>query len=475
VPGTIVQTAALAAGSLTDVSAAWPGWSEIVRTLTLRAGFNTTLVVVGTTMLGLAAGVIGVFALLRKRSLVADALSHATLPGIGLAFLGATALGLDGRSLPILLVGAAVTGVAGVACIQGLLRFTRLREDAAIGIVLSVFFGAGVVALSVIQNESSANAAGLESLIYGQTAAMSMDDAVLLGAIAVVAVLAAALLEKEFATVCFNDAFARASGWPVTLIDALMMALVVLVTVAGLQAVGLILVVALLIVPPVTARLWTSRLTSLVVLSAVVGGLSGYLGSVVSALLPRKPAGSVIVLVAGAIFALSLLLAPSRGVVAASVRRLTLRLRIACEHVLEAAFERAEDGGPARLEAEELRRLARLRAWPAWLRPLIRRSLRHRGLVGFEDGAAVLTEAGRSEGARVRRNHRLWEQYLVSHADVAPSHVDWSVDQVEHVLTPELIASLERSLEQAGVAVPPPPAEPSGDAGARSAVTGVAR
>jgi manganese/zinc/iron transport system permease protein len=196
-------------------------------------------VLAGTTLLGLAAGVIGAFALLRKRSLMADALSHATLPGIGLAFLAATALGSAGKSLPVLLLGAAVTGVLGVLCVQALLRHTRLREDAAIGIVLSVFFGAGVVVLSAIQKHAGGSAGGLSHFIYGQTAAMRVSDATLMGGIALAAVLAAALLLKEFALVCFNDAFARVDGWPVSLIDLLMMALVVLVTVAGLQAVGL--------------------------------------------------------------------------------------------------------------------------------------------------------------------------------------------------------------------------------------------
>ncbi len=307
-------------GSLADVADGLPGAREIIETLTLRAGFNTNTVILGTTLLGVAAGVIGVFALLRKRSLVTDALSHATLPGIGLAFLGAGALGIDGRSLPVLLAGAAATGVLGVACIQALLRYTRLREDAAIGIVLSVFFGAGVVVLSYIQANAASGAAGLNKFIYGQTAAMGMGDAALMASIAGAAVVLALLLLKELTLVCFDDAFARVGGWPVGAIDLLMMGLVVLVTVAGLQAVGLILVVAMLIIPPVAARFWTERLWLLVALSGIIGGASGYLGSVVSALLPRKPAGAVIVLTAGAVFACSMLLAPARGVLAAGLR-----------------------------------------------------------------------------------------------------------------------------------------------------------
>lgn len=442
-------------GSLSAVSDGWPTLGEVVETLTLRAGFNTNTVIVGTALLGLSAGVVGAFALLRKRSMMADALSHATLPGIGLAFLAAGALGVSGRSMPVLLVGAAVTGVLGVLCVQGLLRFTRLREDAAIGIVLSVFFGAGVVVLSVIQKHAPAGAAGIDSFIYGQTAAMRVSDAVLMGAIAVVAVGAALLLTKEFALVCFNDAFARTDGWAVTLIDLLMMALVVLVTIAGLQAVGLILVVAMLIIPAASARFWTDRLRVLVLVSGLIGAGSGYLGSAASSLLPRKPAGAVIVLVAGAVFAVSMLVAPRRGVLALAWRRWTVRLRIAGDHVLEAGYERMfETGGAARLNAERLASLARERGSPGWFRFVVRRWLAWRGLVFAADGGLVLTDQGIERGRRVWRNHALWEQYLISYADVAPSHVDWTVDRVEHVLDAPMIERLEAALARRGVEVP---------------------
>ena len=311
------------AASLANVTDEWPSIAEVLDVIFFRGGYNTNIVIVGTTLLGLAAGIVGVFALLRKRALMADAVSHATLPGIGAAFLFATAAGIDGRSLPVLLLGAAVSAAIGVGVVQLILRTTRLREDAAIGAVLSVFFGAGVVILSYIQKNAAGSAAGLNKFIYGQTAAMSVFDAALMAGIAIVAALTAALLLKEFALVCFNDSFARVDGWSVTLIDALMMTLVVLVTIAGLQAVGLILVVAMLIIPPVSARLWTERLWVLVILAGLIGAASGYLGASVSALLPRKPAGAVIVLTSGVGFVISLLAAPSRGVLATLLRRLT--------------------------------------------------------------------------------------------------------------------------------------------------------
>lgn len=425
-------------------------FGEVVDTLMLRTGFNTRMVIAGTTLLGIAAGVVGVFAMLRKRSLMTDALSHATLPGIALAFLFAPVFGLASRSLAVLLVGATVTGVLGVLSVQVLLRATRLREDAAIGIVLSVFFGVGVVALSYIQTNAPAGSAGLNGFIFGQAATMLARDVMLMGIIASVALVASVLLLKEFSLVCFNDSFARVDGWPVGVIDLAMMAMVVLVTVAGLQAVGLILVVALLIVPPVAARFWTERLWLLVVLSGAIGGASGYAGAVLSALLPRMPAGAVIVLTAGGAFAMSMLFAPSRGVVAGAMRRLRLRLRIASDHVLEAAH----DEGTERMDRAAMRALADLHGWSGLFAWVVRRWLIGAGMARGDADGIVLRERGRERGRRVSRNHALWEQYLISYADIAPSHVDWSVDQVEHVLSEDLIRDLEKKLTARGEAFP---------------------
>lgn len=432
------------------MTAAGAGWAgELLETLTLRAGFNTTTVIVGTTLLGVASGVVGTFALLRKRSLVADALSHATLPGIAIAFLTAAALGINGRSLPVLLTGAAVTGVLGVLCVQWLLRWTRLREDAAIGIVLSTFFGAGVVLLSYIQKNAGANAAGLNAFIYGQTAAMRVPDAALMAGIAALSIACSLAFLKEFALVSFDDVFARVDGWAVARIDLVMMALVVLVTVAGLQAVGLILVIALLIIPPVAARFWTDRMRTLVLLSGVMGGACGYIGSVASSMLPRKPAGAVIVLTAGAVFLLSMAFAPRRGAIAAGFRRARRRIRIDADHVLETAVEAAIGAGDEdyALDAKELAAIARERGWNAPTRPVVVTLLSLQRLIRREGGGVRLTESGIARGRTVMRNHALWERYLTEHADVAPGHVDWSADEVEHVLPPELIAQLERDLK----------------------------
>ena len=441
------------------------GWMEILRIASFRGGYNASIVTLGTTMLGIAAGVVGVFALLRRRSLVADALSHATLPGIAIAFLVSIAFGGEGRSLPLLLTGAAASGILGVLVIHGLVRHTRIREDAAIGIVLSVFFGAGVVLLSWIQANESSSSAGIDHFIYGRTASMLVEDALVMCGLALLTVASTLAFRREFGMVCFDAGFARSAGWPVGPVDLLMLGLVVLVTVAGLQAVGIVLVVAMLVIPPVSARFWTDRLWLLVVLAGTLGGAGGWLGAVISASFPRQPAGAVIVLSTGAVFTVSLLFAPNRGVFSNLHRRFRLRLRMEGDHLLEAAFEAADpiNGPRSALPPEIIDRLARHRGWSRQFRALVLFSLRRAERIATaNDGSRelILTATGLDRGATVARNHRLWERYLVTHADIAANHVDWSVDQVEHVLSSDLIASLQATLAADGVDVPEARPEP---------------
>ncbi|HYE01986.1 MAG TPA: iron chelate uptake ABC transporter family permease subunit [Phycisphaerales bacterium] len=428
----------------------WPSAHDALRVLTLRAHYNSVVVVVASALLGLAAGVVGTFALLRQRALMADALAHATLPGIATAFLVSVALGAPGKSRAALLVGATVTGVLAVLLVQWIIRHTRLREDAAIAVVLGVSFALGIVLLSYLQSLPTGTQGGLNHYIYGQPAAMSRQDAALMGGAALLATTLTALLFRHLRLVCFDDRFAASIGSPVPMLDLLIMTLVVLVTVIGLQAVGLILVVSLLVIPPAAARFWTERLGVMVPLAGAIGAAAGYLGASASALGPSLPAGAVIVLTAGALFLVSLLVAPRRGLLRAAARHGALRLAVARDHYLRAAYELAELRGSATeapLSRTDLARVAglsrpALAALTAWLR--LRGDLRR-----LPSGVA-LTPRGARAALRLTRNHRLWEEYLLAHADIAPSHVDRSADRVEHILSPALVAELEATLRGAG-------------------------
>ncbi|MEP0847306.1 MAG: metal ABC transporter permease [Phycisphaerae bacterium] len=433
---------------------------ELAAVLTLR-DYNTRVVVVGVSLLGAASGLVGSFMLLRKRALLSDAISHATLPGIGLAFIAAVLAGGTGKSLPVLLLGATVSGAAGVALVLLVVHTTRVKEDAALGIVLSVFFGLGIAITSLIQRMQSGHAAGLKSFIYGKTASMLMSDALLIAGAALVVALLCVALYKEFTLLCFDPAYGGSQGWPIVWIDVLLMAAVIGVTVIGLQAVGLILMVALMVIPAAAARFWTHHLPTMLLTAAVLGAASGYAGAAISALVPRMPAGAIIVLVAGAIFALSMLLGPARGVLARGLEHARLGRRVRRQHLMRALFELAEDGPPA-APTVEFNDLLSARTWsPRSLRRELARAVRD-GLVRSREGdrGFELTDEGLAAARRTARNHRLWELYLIRYADVAPSHVDRDADAVEHVLGPEIIGELEAALAaEDGGAVPRSPHE----------------
>jgi manganese/zinc/iron transport system permease protein len=450
-------------GSITDTSVEFPQLDQLIRVFTLR-DLNTRVVVLGVTVLGIAAGTIGAFLLLRRRSLTADALSHATLPGIAVAFLVMVALGGDGKSLPGLLVGASVFGVLAMGCILLIRHTTPLRDDAALGIVLSVFFGLGLCLLSLIQELSVGNAAGLDRFIFGKAASMLPGEAWSMLVTAIIVTAACAVLFKEFRILCFDQDFAQAQGWPIVTLDALLMVLVVAVTVIALQSVGLVLAVALLIVPAASARFWTDRLGWMVAGSAIIGAVSGYLGASLSALLPRLPTGPVIVLVCTAVFIISLMVGRQRGLLLRLIERSRIERRIGHQHLLRAMYEVSESDssvqGAESMASISRKALSEARAWSRSHLQRLLASARRAGLVEIVSPEYVgFTEAGRVEAARVVRNHRLWETYLINYADVAPSHVDRSADEIEHVLGTELVERLEQLLAQrvSPVAVPPSP------------------
>ena len=290
--------------------------SPLFAALLFQAGYNAALVTLGAMALGAAAGVAGTFLYLRRRALVSDALAHATLPGIGLAFLSMVALGGDGRWLPGLLVGSALTAGLGLLGVEWLVRRTRLAEDAAIGAVLSVFFGIGIVLLTVIQGLGAGQAAGLETFLLGSAAGMLRSEALLIALAGCASVALVVAFHRPMTLVAFDPNFAGANGVGVARTDRLIMALVAVVTVIGLKIVGLVLIVALLIVPPVAARFWTNRIGVLLWLAGLFGAAAGYVGAALSAAAPDLPTGPVIVLVLALIFAVSLLLAPERGALA---------------------------------------------------------------------------------------------------------------------------------------------------------------
>ncbi|WP_281889387.1 metal ABC transporter permease [Paenibacillus sp. YYML68] len=281
---------------------------------------NARWILLGSMLLGLSSGVLGSFAYLRKQSLMGDALAHAALPGVCIAFM------LTGsKSILLFLLGAAVAGLIATFGIGYVTRNSRIKQDTALGIVLSVFFGLGIVLLTKIQHSGAGNQSGLDKFLFGQAASMVYADVVTMAIVAVLLVVTCSLLFKEFKLLSFDPGFAKGIGLPVGVLDQLMMFLIVVAVVVGIQAVGVVLMSALLITPAVSARYWTDRLGVMVVLSGLFGALSGFIGTFVSGMGSNLPTGPLSVLAATALFILSVLFAPRRGLAAKLLEQLSVK------------------------------------------------------------------------------------------------------------------------------------------------------
>lgn len=391
--------------------------------LTLQLGYNASLVAIGATLLGFAAGVTGTFLFLRRRSLVSDAISHGTLPGVGLAFIVMVALGGDGRNLAGLLVGSAVTAALGLLSVQWLTRRTRLAEDSAIGAVLSVFFGFGIVLLTVIQTMESGRQAGLGGLLLGSTAGMLRSDAMLIAAGGALTLALTLILRRPMIMVAFDEDYAAARGLNVRQVDLATMGLVMAVTVVGLKVVGLILIVALLIIPPVTARFWTDRTERVWVLSGLIGGVSGFVGAAISASAPALPTGPIIVLTGFSVFALSLFLAPNRGVLAAVLRHVAFQRRVHLRQGL----------------------LALAQGQPVYERYTVR--LLHREGLSRPDGVA--TETGRARAAKALLDETRWAVLRAMPDQEATAALYDGIRPIETVVTRDQLAEIDTHLAPA--------------------------
>jgi len=394
--------------------------NAVLDALFLQAGYNATLVAAGAGLLGFAAGSSGSFLFLRKRALVSDAIAHATLPGVALAFIVMVMAGGDGRSLAGLLAGSAITAWTGLLLIQWITGRTRLPEDTAIGAVLGVFFGIGIVLLTVIQTMSDGRQAGLESFLLGSTAGMLFEDAAVIAAGGLLAVLATWLLRRPMTAVCFDPGYAASLGHDVRRVDLMMMGLVMAVTVIGLKLVGLILIVALLIIPAVTARFWTDRAHRMVWIAGAIGGTSAYAGAAISASAPAIPTGPIIVLLAATLFTLSLFVAPARGLAASMFRHRRFQIRV-----------HRRQGLLALSRQEPIRE------------PFTLRILTREGLIR-PDG--VPTETGLAQAAKVSRDERRWAVAREVHQDAGLTGRYDGLTPIEDVFTPDEIRDFDRRL-----------------------------
>jgi manganese/zinc/iron transport system permease protein len=276
----------------------------------LFTDYTLRTVALGAATLGAVSGALGAFALLRRQSLLGDTMSHAALPGVVLAFM------LTGLKTPVvLMLGAALAGLIGVLFMLLIQRYTRVKEDSSMGIILSVFFGFGLMLLTFLQRNPIASQAGLNKFLFGQAATLLTEDVITMAVFGGLAILLMLLFWKEFKLLAFDPDFGASAGFPMSRIEVLFTTLLVIAIVIGLQAVGVVLMSAMVVAPAAAARQWTNRLGVMVGLAALFGALAGVAGTLISGLGEGLSTGPVIVLCISTVVIFSLLLAPERGLI----------------------------------------------------------------------------------------------------------------------------------------------------------------
>ncbi|GAB2536634.1 metal ABC transporter permease [Gracilibacillus alcaliphilus] len=271
---------------------------------------NTIWVMLSTTILGIAAGVVGCLAYWKRQNLMSDALSHAALPGVVIAFLI-----IGEKNLLILVIGAAATSLVGALLIQWVTTSSRITEDTAMGIVLSVFYGFGVMLLSIANRSAGGNQSGLNNFIYGQAAAMVRSDVITMIVLAGFVIFLIAVIFKEWKLYLFDAGFAQGLGRSIKGMNTLYTIILVITIVIGIQAVGVILMAAMLIIPAVSSRYWTHSFKSMIWLSGIFGGMAGALGTWISATGSGLPTGPFIVIVSAGLFLIALLFGKEKGLI----------------------------------------------------------------------------------------------------------------------------------------------------------------
>ena len=401
---------------------------------------NVRYVTLGAVLITASSALVGTFTFLSKKSLLGDAIAHAVLPGICLGFL------LSGTKNPVYLItGAFITGWLSLQAIQFITTRSRIKEDTAIGLVLSVFFGFGILLLTVIQKSGNANQSGLDHFLFGKAASLVGSDLVVFSIVALVLIVIVILFFKEFTLVAFDRNYAVSLGLPVKRIELILTSLIVLAVVIGIQAVGVVLMAAVLITPAAVARYWTDSIRHMFVLAATAGALSGLAGAYISYTAPSMPTGPWIVIVISTLALLSFFFAPRKGIVSRAMKQKRFRRTIQDENVLKTLYQLGEESKNFFLQRLSDEIIRKRKVDPGRLSKSLHRLL-NQGYLERNENAWAMSEAGKLRAQRIVKIHRLWELYLTTHVNIAPDHVHEEADTIEHFLTPELEADLEQIL-----------------------------
>lgn len=431
------QAQAARIGDVVEVS----GWEQAARFLSLR-DTSVQLALAGAVLLGATCGLLGSFLVVRRLALVGDVLSHAVLPGVTAGFLWNKT-----KDPAAIFIGASIAGLFGTAIVAWITRTTKLKEDTALALVLSVFFAAGLVMMSIIQNLPEANKSGVDKVLFGQAAALSATDIKLMGAVAAATVVLLILFYKELLVVSFDAAFARAIGLPAAWVQHAFMFLLSAAVVVALQAVGVVLISAMLITPAASAYLLTDRMHKMLLLAVVLGVTSSVLGAFFSFLGSNLPTGPCMVVAASSIFLVTVLFAPLHGIIPRWLRQTQRVRRAESENALKAVYSILEQEQPTSGSVSIPDLSTRIRSTPSHVSKVVAR-LAFDGLMVLEQNRSMvrLSAEGKRRAGEIVRKHRLWELYLTEQANYRPDHVHADAEEMEHLLGDDAIKMLERRL-----------------------------
>jgi manganese/zinc/iron transport system permease protein len=411
---------------------------------------TTDLVVYAAILLGIVCGILGCFLVLRRQSLLGDAIGHAVLPGVCLGFIIA-----GERSTFALLGGALIAGLLAAGLISLLQRTTPLKTGECIGVVFTGFYGLGIVLLKYVQNapEKYKEQAGLDRFLFGQIVGISAADVIAMAVIAVIVIAGVTIFWRTLAVWSFDDGFARSLRLPVRLVEGIVAALVTVAIVISIQAVGVVLVAAMLVTPAATAYLLTDRLHRMVIMAAIFGAAAGVMGAFFSLLGEDLPTGSLMVLSAATLFGLAFLLSPRHGLLPRLRRVWERRRRTQAENLLRVLYLTMEKRGGGKIPDNADRRfgvadVAADRQLPsAVVRRYWKLAARRGWMESDSPDPMILTDDGFTEAKRVVRNHRLWELFLAQEAKLAADHVHADAEEIEHVLPADVLARLQQMLD----------------------------
>ncbi len=401
----------------------------------------TAVIALGVVLLCATTALVGCFNLLQKKALVGDAVAHAILPGIGLAFL------IAGTKDPIIItIGAAISGFLALGIIDWIPAHSKLKTDTAIAVVLSVFFGIGIFILTIIQHKDYAGQAGLDQFLFGKAAALTLNDLMLYVGVALTVMATVIIFFKEFQLISFDQQLARSIGLPVRWITGLLNLITILSIIVGIQAVGVVLIAALLITPASAARFWTNNLKSMLALAIVFGAMAGYGGAVISYAAPGMPTGPWIVILISLIAGVSYVFAPKKGVVTRWWIRRKIRLSIEDENVLKLFYQLGEPEKKFYQPRSSEDLLSKRNFNAITLNKALNRLRRDQLIKKSTENLVIITPEGLARAKRVVKLHRLWELYLTKYLKIAPDHVHDDAETIEHFITPELEGRLEKLL-----------------------------